>query len=188
MGADRRERRARAAALLAHALGLAALARCDGSFAAHEGVVVATWLLWGAVEARLRPSLEAASAAELPMGIAWFLLMSCSLLFHEGAPLWAGLGVLVPALGLRWASVATLKEGYTDGVTPVTPHRVTKGPYALLRHPGELAALGIGLGSVAVLRSAAGALVLVLLLAPLSFRRMREEDRALLHDPSATPG
>lgn len=96
----------------------------------------------------------------------------------------AGALLLTVSKALKWWAVASLGTRWTFRVliVPGAP-LVTRGPYALLRHPNYVAVVG-ELASMALLVGArVSGPVTTLLFSLLLWRRIRVEDRALRYPP-----
>jgi len=92
---------------------------------------------------------------------------------------WLAVAGVFLAQGLRWWAVASLGDRWNTRVVIVPEPPVTRGPYAVLRHPNYLAVvlevaclpLAFGLWKLAIAFSLGNALLL--------WARIRDEERAL---------
>jgi protein-S-isoprenylcysteine O-methyltransferase len=124
------------------------------------------------------------------IGLAWWAGRSvpqarfASLLDGDSAVVkglyWAGLGLFVAGVSLRWYSMAWLGRFFTFDVAVAADHRVIdSGPYRRVRHPAYTGSL---LSFVGVGLCGGNALALVVLVAPIALaflRRIAIEEAAL---------
>ncbi|MBI1798521.1 MAG: isoprenylcysteine carboxylmethyltransferase family protein [Candidatus Eisenbacteria bacterium] len=98
----------------------------------------------------------------------------------ERAAALAALGLIVPGLALRIASIMTLGRFFTVDVAVHAGHRVVReGPYRWLRHPSYAGALLALLGMALLSRNAISAMVLMLPITMALLTRIRIEEQAL---------
>ena len=94
----------------------------------------------------------------------------------------AGLCVLIAAKALKFWAMATLGVRWTFRVMvlPGVP-LVSRGPYALVRHPNYAAVVGELAGMMLLVGARLTGLIVIALFGVLLRRRIRAEDRALRH-------
>ena len=158
-----------------------ALIRCAGVFVAvaRQGLRLNRTVVtkWGWVETLASPE------PFLMVAVAWFLLMAGSAggSEHPSAVL-AILGGVLAALGMSlwvwaFATIPSLSSGHY-----VLPEQqlVTRGPYALVRHPIYLAVLLLWLAVAAASACFSVLAITLLYVAPVYFLYSRSEERMML--------
>ena len=90
-----------------------------------------------------------------------------------------GWGIFALGMGLFAYAALHLRSAFAGNVLPVTDEPVTTGPYRLVRHPLYLAMIISILGLTIGLRSAWGALLLLVAFVPSAVYRAKLEERLL---------
>jgi methyltransferase len=92
----------------------------------------------------------------------------------------AGVILFGLAKTLKYWAIGTLGSRWTFRVlVPPGSHRITAGPYRLLRHPNYLAVAGELVGMALMARAGIAGPVAIVLFGALMFLRIRTEERAL---------
>ena len=94
--------------------------------------------------------------------------------------LWAGMGLMVAGLLLRWWSVRTLAQFFTVDIA-IHPGQelIRRGPYRLLRHPSYTGALLTVLGFCIAIGHLPAALIVIVPITTAFLWRIRIEERML---------
>lgn len=96
---------------------------------------------------------------------------------------WTLAGVLVMAASkaLKYWAIAALGSRWTFRVLVVAEPLVTRGPYALVRHPNYIAVVGELVGMALIVGARIAGPLATILFTLLIWKRIRIEDRALRH-------
>lgn len=160
-----------------HALVLLALAICDGELALVEAVLIAAWSFMGWHDQTCaEPGGSEGHWTGYALAAGWAALTVCALCDPGETRAW-GFAVLLVGLGMRTWALRVLRGSYRDDLEP--ERLVTTGPYRWIRHPGEVGAFVVALGSALVVGSWTALAVVVLWLAPATWIRLRLEEVAL---------
>jgi len=149
-------------------------------------LLIATTLAWSALEAassRAEPASRwtREHAGALTTGLALLVVHATAIGEHvlwgaAGSP--AGLALIAIGVTLRIAAIRTLGDDFVSMRT-VPRRRVTTGVYRWVRHPSELGLVLAAMGAAVLLGSRGAAVVVLVVLVPLSLQRCRAEDRLL---------
>jgi protein-S-isoprenylcysteine O-methyltransferase Ste14 len=109
-----------------------------------------------------------------------FLRTTNALLFTSPVLRWAGVGLMLGGLGLHLTAMRTLEKHYRGNLELVKAHLlITHGIYSVVRHPGYLGNLLIGLGFGLATGSWLAVIAIVIVFFAAYTFRIRQEEKML---------
>lgn len=176
-------------AVLGGGMQLVFLSVLVASFRGEAQILTWAWVVlmsaWAAAEAALQSPDERPDPADLPSALGAAALLGVVLLglSSTGDVRWdvrlGGLSILAVGASLRAWAVHTLGRSFRARPAAGPALVITHGPYASLRHPGELGLVLACFGSALALGAPAALGACVFIVAPLARWRVLREEAAM---------